>query len=337
VLTTQSSVAGEPRRPLPPTLGFPSRCRQLLAAGALERPVPWPMSPKLASRTDRPPRGEGWLHEMSLGGVRMLVRVDGQRTRLVTGTGEDWSERLAFLAPHLARLSATQLLLDGELVASSPDGTHSASALELALASDPSSLELHLFDLLALDDFDLRVVPLIRRKQLLSTLIPDVASGPLRCVHYGVGRGCEVLEASCAFGAQGIVSKRLDSPYSSGTGEDWLETRCQGRETFVIGGFVTGEGEALAALLVGERVGGELRYTGQVSTGFTDKTREQVQQTLARRVRARAPFAAAPALPHPERVVWVEPELTAEVAFAERTGQGELRFASFLELGEVAG
>jgi bifunctional non-homologous end joining protein LigD len=166
--------------------------------------------------------------------------------------------------------------------------------------------------------------------------VPDAAAGPLRSVHYGVGRGCEVLEAACAFGARGIVSKRLDSPYAGGPSEDWLETRGQGRETFVIGGFLKGEGEALASLLVGERVEGTLRYAGQVSTGFTDRTRERVQQALARRQRHVSPFAPSPPLPRPEQVVWVEPELTAEVAFAERTGHGELRFASFLELGEVA-
>ena len=101
----------------------------------------------------------------------------------------------------------------------------------------------------------------------------------------------------------------------------------------MVGGFTPPGGSRIGfgALLIGFYDGGELRYAGKVGTGYNEAMLRKLSGTLAALERDRSPFAD----PVPERHArWVEPELVAEVAFADWTGDGRLRHPRFTGLRE---
>ncbi len=161
-------------------------------------------------------------------------------------------------------------LLDGEIVALDKRGVPSFSALQAGLVDEETGDFIYfVFDLLHADGKDLRKSPLSTRKQRLSELL---ASGPARLryvEHFETGAEA-VLKSACRMSLEGVVSKRLDSPYRSGRGDAWLKTKCRAGHEVVIGGWTIREGQ-LRSLLAGVYRRGRLAYVGRIGTGFGQK------------------------------------------------------------------
>src|SRR4051812_13849426 len=170
--------------------------------------------------------------------------------------------------------------------------------------------------------------PYAERRARLEAL--DLEGPAWRTPSYSTGNGAALLEASAAQGLEGIVCKRLDSPYEPGRrGGTWLKGKNTRRQELVVGGWQPGEGRRsgrLGALLVGFYEDGELRYGGKVGTGFDARELDRLEGLLAGRRRDTSPFAGR----QPERgSMFVEPELVAEVEFTEWTSQNMLRHPSY--------
>ena len=137
---------------------------------------------------------------------------------------------------------------------------------------------------------------------------------------------------ACEHGWEGLIAKRLGTPYVSTRSRDWLKLKCTRAQELVIGGFTAPQGSRtdLGALLVGHFEGDRFRYAGKVGTGFKRETLRDLAAKLAPLVRDTPPFEAEKGLPR--AATWVEPELVAQVAFMEWTGDGRLRHPSFLGL-----
>ena len=155
----------------------------------------------------------------------------------------------------------------------------------------------------------------------------------MRLVPHRNGAGEALFEEACRKGWEGLIAKRADSPYVSTRSRDWLKLKCAHGQELVIGGWTTPKGSRrhLGALLVGYYEGGRLRYAGKVGTGFDDATLEYLGAELKRRERDTSPFASGDP---PRDARWAEPELVAEIAFAEWTRDGKLRAPVFLGLRE---
>jgi bifunctional non-homologous end joining protein LigD len=128
------------------------------------------------------------------------------------------------------------------------------------------------------------------------------------------------------------VSKRVDAAYSSARGRSWLKVKCIKRQEFVIGGFTDPAGSRghIGALLLGQHdEQGKLRYAGKVGTGFSAQSLRELHERLAPLERKSPPFEPPPEGLRKRGVHWLEPELVAEIAFAERTSDGMVRHASF--------
>src|SRR5207249_2022117 len=116
--------------------------------------------------------GDGWLHEIYYKGQRLLSFVNGDKVRLLTATGRDWTDRLPELADAIAAIPIKQAVIDGQLVAPLPNGASSQRDLDDALAGeDTGRLVYYAFDLVHLDGCSLRKVPLARRKEKLAEII----------------------------------------------------------------------------------------------------------------------------------------------------------------------
>ena len=298
--------------------------------GARKGKPPRVLRPQLATLVTEAPDGDGWLHELKFDGYRILGRVHNGHARLISRNDNDWTANFPSLVAALETLPVSEAVIDGEVAVLLPDGTTSFQALQNALqARDRGELVYFAFDLPYLEGYDLTRAALEDRKAALSALLSG-AGTEVRYSAHVAGSGQAFFDNACRLGLEGIIAKRRDAPYEAGRGGSWLKVKCVRRQEVVIGGWTepSGSRTGLGALLVGvHEKGGALVFAGKVGTGFTDKVLRDLRRRLGALEQDAAPFS-----PKPKGVGaahWVKPELVAEVAFTEWTGDGKMRHPSF--------
>jgi len=180
--------------------------------------------PCLPSPADKPPVGAGWLHEIKHDGFRMLVRRDAEGVRLFTRNGHDWTGRFPLIVAAALALKAASCLIDGEAVACDGDGMPCFDRLRYR--RQDGHVFLYAFDLIELNGDDLRREPIERRKVSLIRLLAKASAG-LQVNDHIVQPGDVVFRHACQLGFEGIVSKRLGSPYRSGRSPHWIKSKNQ--------------------------------------------------------------------------------------------------------------
>jgi bifunctional non-homologous end joining protein LigD len=293
------------------------------------------IAPELASQSETPPPGDGWLHELKLDGYRIQARKDGNGVQLLTRTGLDWTHRMKTIAALVAELPVEKTILDGEVVVLAENGSTSFADLQAAFQEGVKKpLTYFVFDLLHLNGHSIRGLPLGKRKDLLAKVVEG--SGEfLRFSEHIAGGGGEVFKRACELHAEGIISKRAASKYSSGRSGDWLKLKCVHEQEFVIGGFTlpSNGSHGVGALLLGYYDGGKLIYAGRTGTGFTQKTHRILRDQLDELRQKTTPFEKMPAEAR-RGAIWVRPTLVAQVNFATWTADNLVRQASFKGLRE---
>jgi bifunctional non-homologous end joining protein LigD len=281
----------------------------------------------------------GWIFELKYDGFRALAARDEDGPRLVYRSGRDATALFPELARALAALPASRLLLDGEIAVLEPDGRPSFGRLQQRgqLTRRPDIVRAAIahptvfvaFDLLAWEEFDLRRLPLVQRKEVLARLLPPVATGTLRYADHIAERGLELYQQVTRLGLEGVVAKRADSPYRQGRSADWRKIRVDRTGDFVIVGWAV-EAGSIRKLHLAVSEGGRMVYAGRVGTGFDHRELSEIRDRLRNALRPTPPFAgpAPPGRGH----VWVEPELVCEVRFKEWTHTGGLRHPVFIRL-----
>lgn len=301
------------------------------AAGKADR-MPDFQPVQLARLVDHVPAGDTWWHELKYDGYRCLISVGGGEARAYTRTGLDWTDRFPAIVATAADLPVSSALIDGEAVVLDEDGRSGFQALQAALKDAPDTILFYAFDLLALDGEDLTGLPLSERKQRLAALL-DKADGAILYSDHIVGRGEALFDRFCQAGLEGVVSKRADSRYAGSRNGSWVKTKCTRRQEFVILGWTpTDKARGFRSLLLGVHEDGALRYSGKVGTGFSmdemDRLLERMKPLAVRKAPVDAPRAAV------RGAHWIRPELVAEIAFTEFTGDGVLRHPSYIGLRE---
>jgi bifunctional non-homologous end joining protein LigD len=303
--------------------------------GAPKERVPDFVAPELASSSDTPPSGQGWVHELKLDGYRIQARKDGERVQLLTRTGLDWTHRMRTIAQQVGTLSAESAVLDGEVVVLAENGTTNFADLQAAFQEgEKKPLSYFAFDLLHLNGHNLRGLPLVERKEILASVL-EGAGEYVRLSEHLQSNGAAIFEGACRLGVEGIVSKRATGKYLSGRSSDWLKVKCVYEQEFVIGGFTEPSNgtHGVGALLLGYYEGKRLAYAGRTGTGFTQKTHRLLRNQLEELRQKDGPFDAPPAEAR-RGAIWVRPELVAQVKFATWTADNLLRQASFKGLRE---
>ena len=206
-----------------PCLSFPpmSVMRELRRGVRADRSLPQ-IEPCLPRAAKNPPAGAGWIHEIKHDGFRIMVRRDSNGVRLITRNGHDFSGRFPFIALAVAALPTRSCLIDGEAIVCDDNGL---AVFDLIRQRRAHANAVHCaFDLLELDGEDLRRLPIEKRKQALSKLLRGAHSSLAVNEHFE-GEGAIIYKHACALGCEGIVSKRLGSPYKSGRSDHWLKVK----------------------------------------------------------------------------------------------------------------
>ena len=180
------------------------------------------VEPCRPSRAPRPPSGPDWIHEIKHDGFRIMVRREGSRVRLFTRGGHDWADRFPAIVAAASTISAGSFLIDGEAVVCRDDGVSDFNALRSRRRDH--DVVLIAFDLIEWQGDDLRNEKLIDRKQRLAKLLTR-SGAAIQFNEHLADDGPAVFEHACRLGLEGIVSKRLDSPYRSGPSKVWLKSK----------------------------------------------------------------------------------------------------------------
>ena len=312
--------------PLPDWQPLPELVRPMLAtAGALP-----------AERDD-----ERYGYELKWDGVRAMVYVQGGRARALSRNDRDVTASYPELRAMAASLGTRQLVLDGEVVALDEVGRPSFGVLQSRMhvtkPADVRRLAAQVpvtflaFDVVHLDGRDPTALPYVERRALLDAL---ELSGPAwQTTPWFRGGGRQVLAASVQQGLEGVVAKRLDSPYQPGRrSEAWIKVKNLRTQEVVIGGWKPGQGrraDTIGSLLLGVRTDDGLVYAGHVGTGFTDAVLRDLADRLAPLRQRTSPFADELPRPDARDAVWVAPSLVGEVEFGEWTRDRRLRHPSW--------
>ena len=280
------------------------------------------ITPMKAVLTADRPSGPEWVFERKLDGIRCLAVKDGGRTRLFSRNELSLNERYPSLVAALDADPADGFVIDGEAVAFVGGRDR--------FGGTGGELFLYVFDVLVAGGRDVRSLVLEERREVLAGLLRW--TDPLRMTEQMTGDGAALLDQACRDGWEGLIAKRLGTPYVSTRSRDWLKLKCTRAQELVMGGLTAPRGARtdLGALLVGHFDDGALRYAGKVGTGFSQATLRDLAERLEPLVRDTSPFAPEKGIPR--AATWVEPELVAQIAFMEWTSDGRLRHPSFLGL-----
>ena len=308
------------------------------------QPMPERIVPMLARTGSLPVEDAGWGFEIKWDGVRAIAYCNPGEVRLESRNLNDISDSYPEIARIDRGLGSHRAVLDGEIVAFDEVGRPSFGSLQqrMHVGSREQARRLAkrtpvtyvIFDLLWLDGHSLMDLPYAERRERLAAL--GLSGESWQTPEHVVGHGADLLKASAEQRLEGIVAKRLDSTYQPGArGGSWLKVKTMGRQEFVVGGWLGGKGRrssTIGALLLGvHEPGGALRFVGRVGTGFSDAELDRLQSLLAPLARDSSPFAAGQP---PRGSLFCEPELVAEVEFAEWTSAGNIRHPSYKGLRE---
>ena len=320
--------------------------KSIEAAGAPRKHVdPQDVEVMLAEPSDHAFTRDGWLFELKLDGYRLIASKARGEALLLTRNGNDYTEVFPEVAKAVKALPYDSCILDGEVVVFDAQGRPSFSRLQqrgrLTVPVDVNRAAVELpatyyaFDFLAFEDFDLRSLPLARRKALLLDALPKL--GAVRALDHIEREGEAFLAQVDTLGLEGIIAKKADVPYRGGRTHDWLKIKADRTGDFVIVGFTEPKGSRshLGALQLADLVNGALTYAGRVGTGFNEALLSELHQQLEPIVRETPPCApplGASVIPETKTTTWVEPRYVCEVRYREWTPDGVLRHATLLRL-----
>jgi bifunctional non-homologous end joining protein LigD len=294
--------------------------------------MPTIIHPMLATPVNQPFDGDDWLFEIKWDGYRAIAFLENGKARLVSRNQNDLTPRYPELKDLPQFVKAKTAILDGEVVALDEQGRASFSLMQQRTGFRPGGRRgpvnadvpvlYYAFDLLYLDGYDWRKLPLEERKKKLATIL--VAGDAVRYSDHYEKQGKALFEMARARGLEGILAKKRDSIYQEHRSSEWLKIKITHRIECVIGGYTEPEGARVyfGSIVLGLYDNqGRLIHVGQAGSGFDQRSLEEVWKLLKQRETKKNPFyGEVEAL---RKTYWVKLELVAEIEYAEWTSSGE--------------
>jgi DNA ligase D-like protein (predicted ligase) len=286
------------------------------------------------------PEGPQWLWEIKLDGYRAVAVKSANAVTLYSRNKKSLNTRFPYLVEPLRELPEGTVV-DGEIVALDDDGRPIFNLLQ-NFTSESARIRYFLFDLLCYKNHDLVGLPLVKRREMLRSLIKFDA-GRIVISDYVEASAEQMLTAAKEQRLEGVVGKRRDSIYEPGKRSGaWIKHRVNLGQEFVIGGYTPGP-HGLDAIIVGYYRDDELIYVARTRNGFVPASRQRVFEKLRPLVTPECPFVNLPetrkarwgealTAEKMKKCVWVHPELVAQIEFLEWTEADHLRHSKFAGL-----
>lgn len=297
------------------------------------------LKPMLATLVDKPFDNDDWLYEIKWDGYRAVAFLEESRVELKSRNDKNFSDKFYPIYDALKSLNL-KAILDGEIVVVNENGQANFSKLQNWRSEADGELIYYVFDILWYEGHDLKGLPLIERRKILETILPNQSQ--IQLSHTFDTSGIEFLAAAKRMGLEGIMAKRKNSLYHvDNRSADWLKIKANKKQEVVIGGFTKNEGtnKLFSSLLVG--VFDQKKnfiYTGKVGTGFNQKMQKEMIEQFMPLIVKKPAFKEEPDVNKPSRfrhdpphatVTWLKPELICEVSYTEITSDGVMRHPSF--------
>ena len=234
--------------------------------------------------------------------------------------------------------------MDGEIVVLNNKGVPDFSGLQNWRSEADGQLAYYLFDILWYNGKDLTNIPLIERREILRSVVPQ--AGLIKLSENFEATGSEFFALADKMGLEGIMAKKADSLYiPDARSRYWLKIKTEKHQELIIGGYTKNEGtpKLFSALLLGWFINGEFHHVTPVGTGFTVKMQKEIVEKLKPLETPQCPFKHVPVFNKPSRfrpnppkaqVTWVQPEVVCEISYREMTKDGSIRHPSFKGLRE---
>ena len=314
--------------------------------GAAKRAMPTQVHPMLALSIEKPFDSAEWMFEIKWDGYRAVSFIENSSVRLMSRTDNDLSGRYPELQVLPEFVKAKNAVLDGEVAALDEHGRASFSLMQQrtgirkhgrqVAGKSEIPIVYYLFDVLYLDGYDLRRVPLEERKKILAAILK-----PTELIRFSdhFDNGKALFNVAKQKGLEGIVAKRRGSYYEERRSREWLKIKITQTVDCVVGGYTDPEGsrQHFGSLVLGMYDKKKnLIHVGQAGTGFNHATLQQISKVLRKLETKQNPFHGPV---DAQNVHWIKPELVAEIKFTEWThetdeGGVKLRAPVFMGLRE---
>ena len=285
------------------------------------------------------PDNAEWVYELKLDGFRAQAIRDQSGVHLFSRNGKDFSKKFAQVFSVLTKALPMGTAVDGELVAFDKTGHASFNAIQNA--NPESNVVLYVFDILVEHWRDVKHLALSERLPLLQSAV--VPSDRVQLSEHFPGSASRFVTAVRKMGGEGVVAKRLTSPYEPGKRSGaWAKLRLNIGQEFVIGGFTPGT-HGVDALVVGFYSGDALTYAARVRAGLVPATRRELYARVKPLITQQCPFANLPesksgrwgqglTAAKMKECIWVKPKLLANCEFLEWTDTNHVRHIKFVNI-----
>lgn len=301
--------------------------------------VPANIKPMKATLVDEPFDDPDWLYEVKWDGYRAIAVIDKKGVELISRNNLPFDKY--YPINKLLKDWQINAVIDGEILVLNDKGISDFGALQNWRSEADGNLVYYVFDILWYEGKNLMGLALKQRQAILTAILPTNDDRIRQSKVFDTG-GIEFFDAAEKIGLEGIIAKKASSVYTSDLrSKEWLKIKVHRRQEVIIAGFTKNAGtsksfSALILALYDDK--GKLQYVGKVGTGFSDKLQKEMMEQFKPLIADKSPFEVEPDVDklsrfRPQRLgakpTWLIPELVCEVAFAEVTGDGVFRQASF--------
>jgi bifunctional non-homologous end joining protein LigD len=290
----------------------------------------------LAKETRQPFDDKDWIFEIKWDGYRAIAEVNKTEVKLYSRNGNLFNAKYPEVVDALAQLDV-EAVFDGEIVVMDEQGNPNFQLLQHYSEQRSHPLYYYVFDLLKLNSQSVMELPLVKRKELLRTLIQlrtlIKKNNIIKYSDHVEEKGKEMFALMMERNMEGVMAKKADSPYLPGQrSANWLKVKHRKTIDAIICGFTEPEGERkyFGALILGLMQGNTIKYIGHTGTGFDSSLLKSLYGQLKPLAMSQSPFDETVKTNAP--VTWVKPALVCEVEFTEKTRDGMLRNPVFIRL-----
>ena len=269
-----------------------------------------------------------WLFEIKWDGYRAIAEIENGNVNLYSRNNITFKDKFKPIAESLAFIDYN-VIFDGEIVSVDSNGISKFQLLQNFQKTGKGNLLYYIFDIIYLEGYDLKGLPLIKRKEILKNILPHLPD--IKYSDHILTEGKLFYKIAEERKLEGILAKNKNSKYQlNKRSNDWIKLKIRKEQEAIICGFTKPKGSRknLGALILGAYQGNDLIYIGHSGGGFTEKELDSLRRKFEPLIRKSCPFRKIPKTNNP--ATWIEPKLVCEISFSEWTEEGLMRQPVYL-------